>query len=112
MKKLPRVPDAHGDVVDGKMFSDLYIRTSWVDANVALAQIEKVSGTYTRMPKLLLRINGVCVDRRPFVVSFHVIRFVFGMDNVGIDVKQSAAADKSARISAYLITRTQTHREN
>lgn len=43
MDKLPRVPDAHGDVVDEKMFSDLYIRTSWVDANVALEQIEKVS---------------------------------------------------------------------
>lgn len=43
MDKLPRVPDAHGDVVDEKIFSDLYIRTSWVDANVALDQIEKVS---------------------------------------------------------------------
>lgn len=43
MDKLPRVPDAHGDVVDEKVFSDLYIRTSWVDANVALDQIEKVS---------------------------------------------------------------------
>lgn len=42
MDKLPRVPDAHGDVVDEKIFSDLYIRTSWVDANVALDQIEKV----------------------------------------------------------------------
>lgn len=48
VKKLPRVPDAHGDVVDGKMFSDLYIRTSWVDANVALAQIEKVSDINAR----------------------------------------------------------------
>lgn len=43
MDKLPRVPDAHGDVVDEKIFSDLYIRTSWVDANVALDQIKKVS---------------------------------------------------------------------
>lgn len=42
MDKLPRVPDAHGDVVDEKIFSDLYIRTSWVDANVALDQINKV----------------------------------------------------------------------
>lgn len=42
MDKLPRVPDAHGDVVDEKIFSDLYIRTSWVDANIALEQIEKV----------------------------------------------------------------------
>lgn len=43
MDKLPRVPDAHGDVVDEKIFSDLYIRTSWVDANVALDQINKAS---------------------------------------------------------------------
>lgn len=42
MDKLPRVPDAHGDIVDEKLFSDLYIRTSWVDANVALDQIKKV----------------------------------------------------------------------
>lgn len=42
MDKLPRVPDAHGDVVDEKIFSDLYIRTSWVDANIALDQINKV----------------------------------------------------------------------
>jgi len=40
---LPRVPDTHGDVVDEKLFSDLYIRTSWVDAQVALDQIDKVS---------------------------------------------------------------------
>lgn len=40
---LPRVPDNHGDKVDEKMFSDLYVRTSWVDANAALGQIEKVS---------------------------------------------------------------------
>ncbi|XP_020815064.1 protein patched [Drosophila serrata] len=38
---LPRVPDTHGDVVDEKLFSDLYIRTSWVDAQVALDQIDK-----------------------------------------------------------------------
>lgn len=43
MDKLPRVPDAHGDVIDEKIFSDLYIRTSWVDANVALDQIKRVS---------------------------------------------------------------------
>lgn len=40
---LPRVPDTHGDVVDEKLFSDLYIRTSWVDAQVALDQIDKVT---------------------------------------------------------------------
>lgn len=59
MDKLPRVPDAHGDVVDEKMFSDLYIRTSWVDANVALEQIEKVSENSTanefkKRPKIKL----------------------------------------------------------
>lgn len=42
-ESLPRVPDTHGDVVDEKLFSDLYIRTSWVDAQVALDQIDKVS---------------------------------------------------------------------
>lgn len=43
MDKLPRVPDTHGDVIDEKVFSDLYIRTSWVDANIALDQIKRVS---------------------------------------------------------------------
>lgn len=43
MDGLPRVPDTHGDVVDEKLFSDLYVRTSWVDAHVALDQIDKVS---------------------------------------------------------------------
>lgn len=42
MDTLPRVPDTHGDTVNEKIFSDLYIRTSWVDANVALDQIKKV----------------------------------------------------------------------
>lgn len=43
MDTLPRVPDTHGDTVDEKVFSDLYIRTSWYDATIALDQIEKVS---------------------------------------------------------------------
>lgn len=43
METLPRVPDTHGDTVDEKLFSDLYIRTSWFDASIALDQIEKVS---------------------------------------------------------------------
>lgn len=43
MDNLPRVPAHGGDIVDEKMLSDFYIRTSWVDANVALDQIEKVS---------------------------------------------------------------------
>lgn len=42
MDSLPRVPDTHGDTVNEKIFSDLYIRTSWVDANIALDQIKKV----------------------------------------------------------------------
>ncbi|XP_058065596.1 protein patched [Anopheles bellator] len=41
MESLPRVPDTHGDTVDEKLFSDLYIRTSWFDASIALDQIEK-----------------------------------------------------------------------
>ncbi|XP_058128703.1 protein patched isoform X1 [Anopheles coustani] len=41
MDSLPRVPDTHGDTVDEKVFSDLYIRTSWFDASIALDQIEK-----------------------------------------------------------------------
>ena len=41
MDTLPRVPDVNGDV-DEKIYSDLYTRTSWVDASVALDQIEKV----------------------------------------------------------------------
>ncbi|XP_049292108.1 protein patched [Anopheles funestus] len=41
MDSLPRVPDTHGDTVDEKVFSDLYIRTSWFDATIALDQIEK-----------------------------------------------------------------------
>lgn len=43
MDTLPRVPDVHGGVVDEKLYSDLYTRTSWVDASTALDQIEKVS---------------------------------------------------------------------
>lgn len=42
MDTLPRVPDVNG-VVDEKLYSDLYTRTSWVDASIALDQIEKVS---------------------------------------------------------------------
>lgn len=41
MDTLPRVPDVNG-VVDEKLYSDLYTRTSWVDASIALDQIEKV----------------------------------------------------------------------
>lgn len=47
MDTLPRVPDVNGTgagqgVVDEKLYSDLYTRTSWVDASIALDQIEKV----------------------------------------------------------------------
>lgn len=47
MDSLPRVPDTHGDTVDEKVFSDLYIRTSWFDASIALDQIEKVGDVDT-----------------------------------------------------------------
>jgi hypothetical protein len=36
-----RVPE-NGSIVDERAFSDLYIRTSWFDASLALEQIEKV----------------------------------------------------------------------
>lgn len=42
MHELPRVPDSHGDHIDEKLFSDLYVRTSWVDAATAFQQIESV----------------------------------------------------------------------
>lgn len=51
MDTLPRVPDVNGTgagaggVVDEKLYSDLYTRTSWVDASIALDQIEKVRKT-------------------------------------------------------------------
>lgn len=40
-----RVPEAHAEISieDEKLLSDLYIRTSWFDAALALDQIEKVS---------------------------------------------------------------------
>lgn len=42
---VPRVPEPHAEisVEDEKLLSDLYIRTSWFDAALALDQIEKVS---------------------------------------------------------------------
>lgn len=42
---VPRVPEAHAEISieDEKLLSDLYIRTSWFDAALALDQIEKVS---------------------------------------------------------------------
>lgn len=42
---IPRVPEPHPEVSveDEKLYSDLYIRTSWFDAALALDQIEKVS---------------------------------------------------------------------
>lgn len=42
---IPRVPEPHAEisVEDEKLYSDLYIRTSWFDAALALDQIEKVS---------------------------------------------------------------------
>lgn len=59
---LPRVPDTHGDVVDEKLFSDLYIRTSWVDAQVALDQIDKVSAQKDSLTRsFALCAASVCV---------------------------------------------------
>lgn len=42
---IPRVPEPHAEISieDEKLYSDLYIRTSWFDAALALDQIEKVS---------------------------------------------------------------------
>lgn len=54
MDTLPRVPDVNG-VVDEKLYSDLYTRTSWVDASIALDQIEKVSKQENQ--RLLKRIR-------------------------------------------------------
>lgn len=44
----PRVPEPHAEVSieDEKLLSDLYIRTSWFDAALALDQIEKVNWIY------------------------------------------------------------------
>lgn len=46
---VPRVPDPHTEIAveDEKLYSDLYIRTSWFDAGLALDQIEKVSNKIT-----------------------------------------------------------------
>lgn len=43
-ESVPRVPDPHTEIAveDEKLYSDLYIRTSWFDAALALDQIEKV----------------------------------------------------------------------
>jgi hypothetical protein len=43
----PRVPEPHAEVSieDEKLLSDLYIRTSWFDAALALDQIEKVTNS-------------------------------------------------------------------
>lgn len=65
MDKLPRVPDTHGDAVNERIFSDLYIRTSWVDADVALDQIKKVYYTEYYLMSLLrciyIYIATLCV---------------------------------------------------
>lgn len=44
-ESIPRVPEPHPEtsVEDEKLLSDLYIRTSWFDAEQALKQIETVS---------------------------------------------------------------------
>ncbi|KXJ74358.1 hypothetical protein RP20_CCG013823 [Aedes albopictus] len=61
MDSLPRVPDTHGDTVDEKVFSDLYIRTSWFDASIALDQIEKIS-----LSALQQQSNAAGRDDKPY----------------------------------------------
>lgn len=49
-ESIPRVPEPHAEISieDEKLLSDLYIRTSWFDAALALDQIEKVSTRHFR----------------------------------------------------------------
>lgn len=61
---IPRVPEPHAEisVEDEKLLSDLYIRTSWFDAALALDQIEKVS-----LPRSVL---SVCREGMQFFWVF------------------------------------------
>lgn len=73
----PRVPDAHGEAVNERLFSDLYIRTSWVNADLALEQIKKVrvSSSYvaecfscthcyaSTPPSNIKRVGETCEER-------------------------------------------------
>lgn len=70
MDTLPRVPDAHGDIVDEKLYSDLYIRTSWVDASVALNQIEKVS-------KFIIIFQNIKISYSIIFLFFSSLSFLF-----------------------------------
>lgn len=73
MDNLPRVPGTHGgDIVDEKMLSDFYIRTSWVDANVALDQIEKVSYPLLILALSLLYKPISAISELTFVIVLYV----------------------------------------
>lgn len=57
---IPRVPEPHAEisVEDEKLLSDLYIRTSWFDAALALDQIEKVSFVVILAARAIRTENG------------------------------------------------------
>lgn len=83
LDNLPRVPDTHGDNVDERMFSDLYIRTSLVDANVALEQIGAVSETIPFQIISTLRLLFIIVIRGKHICcarSFDVHIFLAVVD--------------------------------
>ncbi|XP_055372521.1 protein patched [Condylostylus longicornis] len=94
MDTLPRVPDAHGDTVDEKLFSDLYIRTSWVDANIALDQIDKGKARGNRTAVYLrsvfqfhLQSLGTTIEKHAGKVLFVAI-LVLSMFCVGLKSAQ------------------------
>lgn len=63
---VPRVPEPHAEIPidDEKLLSDLYIRTSWFDAQLALDQIEKVSSSSSHFQESNeLVLLGVCRRR-------------------------------------------------
>lgn len=76
LDNLPRVPDVHGESVDEKIYSDLYIRTSWVDASVALDQIEKVKIIKLGIDRYCDQFSVVfCrLHRGIFEIPFSVVR--------------------------------------
>uniref|UniRef100_A0A182INE0 Uncharacterized protein n=1 Tax=Anopheles atroparvus TaxID=41427 RepID=A0A182INE0_ANOAO len=70
MDSLPRVPDTHGDTVDEKVFSDLYIRTSWFDASIALDQIEKFLGSSERFTTYSFWVAGGLIVKQSHPKTF------------------------------------------
>ncbi|XP_055853785.1 protein patched [Episyrphus balteatus] len=77
MDTLPRVPDTHGDVVDEKLFSDLYIRTSWVDAHVALDQIDKGKARGSRTAIYLRSVFQSHLQSLGYSVQKHAGKVLF-----------------------------------